>query len=78
MKVTNKNLGKFIGFMIMLCVAGTLAWELFELILNTVGIGLNLSAGPVGFDIDILSVYMSINPGSLAGLAAGWFLFRRV
>ncbi|HAK45093.1 MAG TPA: hypothetical protein DCO79_04125 [Spirochaeta sp.] len=78
MKITNKNLGKFIGFLILFAVTGTLAWELLEVILNLAGLAINLSAGPVGFDIDIISIYISANPGTLAGIALGWLLFRRI
>ena len=76
MKVTNKNLGKFTAFLLLFCVAGTLAWELLEVLLNLAGIGINLSAGPIGFDIDIISLYMSANPGTLLGIAVGWLLFH--
>jgi hypothetical protein len=78
MKVTNKNLNNFIGFLFLFCIAGTLGWELIEVILNTLGLNLNLTAGPVGFDIEILSIYVSANPGTLLGLAAGYLLFKRI
>ena len=78
MKITNKNLDRFIGFLLLFCVAGTLGWELIEVFLNLAGIGINLTAGPVGFDIDIMSFFISANPGTLLGLAAGWLLFRRL
>ena len=78
MKVSNKNLGKFTAFLLLFCVTGTLAWELLEVILNLAGVSINLSAGPVGFDIDIISLYISANPGSLIGIAAGWLLFHRI
>ena len=78
MKVTTKSLNKFIGFLILTAVAGTLAWELLELIINTAGLQLNLSAGPVGFDIDVLSLYIKANPGTLLGGAAGWLLFKKI
>ena len=78
MKVTNKNLGKFIGFLLLSAVMGTLAWELLEVILNTAGLELDLTAGPVGFDIDILAVFIKANPGTLIGGAGGWLLFGRI
>lgn len=78
MKVTNKNLNKFISFLVLFCIAGTLGWELLETILNMAGLNLNLTSGPVGFDIDVLSLYISANPGTLLGLAAGYFLFNRI
>jgi len=78
MKITNKNLNKFIGFLILFCVAGTLAWELLEVIINTAGLTLHLTAGPVGFDINVISFYITANPGTLLGLGAGWLLFKRI
>ena len=78
MKITDKNLGKFTGFLVLFAVAGTLGWELLEVILEAGGLNLNLQAGPVGFDIDVLAVYVKANPGSLLGITAGWLLFRRL
>lgn len=78
MKITAKNFNKFIGFLILFGVAGTLAWELIEVIINTAGLKLNLTAGPVGFDIEVISLYISANPGTLLGLTGGWLLFKRI
>ncbi|MDC7127303.1 MAG: hypothetical protein PQJ46_17200 [Spirochaetales bacterium] len=78
MKITTKNYPKFIGFLIMFFVAGTLGWELIEEIIKAAGLYLNLTAGPVGFDIEVLAIYVSANPGSLLGIALGWFLFKRI
>lgn len=78
MKITNKNFGKFVGFIILFGVVGTLFWDLLEIIINSAGLKLSLTAGPVGFDIDVLSVYLKFNPGTLLGLGAGWFIFRKI
>jgi hypothetical protein len=78
MKVTNKNLGKFIGFLVMFSVMTTLCWELLEVIIGLTGGDFSLTAGPVGFDIGVLSVFIKINPGTPAGFAAGWLLFKRI
>ena len=78
MKVSNKNLSSFISFMILCAVMGTLAWQLLEVLLNLAGLNLKLTAGPVGFDIDVLAIYIKANPGSLLGAAAGWLLFKKI
>ncbi len=78
MKVTNKNIGKFTAFLLLFCVAGTLAWELVEVILYAAGLNVNLSVGPVGFDLDVLSVFISANPGTILGIAVGWLLFHKI
>ena len=78
MKVSNKNLDRFIGFLILCSVMGTLCWRLVEVVLNLGGIGFSLTAGPVGFDIGVMSLYLSINPGTPLGFAGGWLLFKRI
>ena len=78
MKVTNKNLSKFIGFLVLCTVMGTLCWQLLEVLFSIAGVNFTLTAGPVGFNLDVLSIYVKINPGSPAGFAAGWLLFKRI
>lgn len=78
MKVTNKNLSKFIAFLVLCSVMGTLCWELIEVLFGLAGISFSLTAGPVGFDIEVLSVYIKINPGTPLGFAGGWLLFKRI
>jgi hypothetical protein len=76
--VTNKNLDKFIGFLLIFCVMGTLAWELFQTVMGFAGFSIDLTAGPVGFDIEVLSLYIKLNPGTLIGAAIGYLLFKRL
>ena len=78
MKVTNKNLDRFIGFLLLCMVMGTLCWELLEVLLGFAGVNFSLTAGPLGFDIGVLSLFIRINPGTPAGFAAGWLLFKRI
>lgn len=59
-------------------LTGTLAWELFERILDFAGVALDLGVGPVGIDLYVLAMYLRINPGSLLGAGAGILLFFRV
>lgn len=76
MKLTKKNLSTFLWISLLCIVAGTLTWELLERILSQAGIGISLTTDPVGFDLSVLTVYLRINPGSIAGAVAGTFLFR--
>ncbi|MBI9108120.1 MAG: hypothetical protein JEZ04_15330 [Spirochaetales bacterium] len=78
MKITNKNLHNFIGFLVICSVLGTLCWELIEVLIRIAGVNFTLTAGPVGFDIGVLSIHIKINPGTPAGFAAGWLLFKRI
>ena len=78
MKLIKKNAGLFSLLFLLGLVTGTLAWEIFERILLLAGTRLDLSVGPFGFDLDVIAVYLKVNPGSLLGAAAGVFLFFRV
>ena len=59
-------------------VIGSLCWEILERLITMSGINLNLSVGPVGFDISVLSLYLKINPGSFIGAAGIWFLIKKI
>ena len=78
MKLTKKNLSTFILVCILGIVAGTLTWEVIERVLSQAGMVLELTTDPVGFDLSVLTVYVKINPGSIAGAVAGIFLFRHI
>jgi hypothetical protein len=78
MKLIKKNLSTFIWVCLLGIIAGTLTWELIERILSQAGIFVNLSTDPVGFDLSVLTVYLKINPGSIAGAVGGVFLFRYI
>ncbi len=78
MKITQKYLKYLYLFIILGIVIGSLCWEILERLISLTGIDMNLSVGPVGFDISVLSVYLKINPGSFLGAAGGWFFIRKV
>ena len=78
MKITQKYLKYLYLFIILGIVIGSLCWEILERLIAVTGVNLNLSTGPVGFDISVLSVYLKINPGSFIGAAGGWFLIKRI
>lgn len=59
-------------------LAGTLGWEVFVSILALGGLELEISTGPVGIDVGVLSFYMKVNPGTFIGLFAGYRLAGRV
>ena len=58
-------------------VIGTLAWEILVRLLSLTGVALDLTVGPVGFDIVVLSVSLMANPGTLLGAVPAVILFRR-
>ena len=78
MKITQKYLKYIYLFIILGIVTGSLCWEILERLIGLSGINMNLSVGPVGFDISVLSVYLKINPGSFLGAAGGWFLIKKM
>ena len=64
---------------LVLClIVGTLAWEVLERILRMSGVPLDLTVGPIGFDIGILAVWLEANPGTLLGIVPAILLFRRL
>ncbi len=78
MKITQKYLKYLYQFIIMGIIIGSLSWEIIERIVHLSGIKLDLSAGPVGFDISVISFYIKINPGSFIGAAGTWFLLKKL
>ena len=78
MKLSGKNLPVLFRLLLICVVVGTLAWEVIERLVALAGVALDLSVGPVGFDIEVLSIYIAVNPGTLLGIIPAIILFRRV
>jgi hypothetical protein len=78
MKLTKKNSGLFALLIFLGLLIGTFSWEILERILLTAGAPIDLSAGPIGFDLDVISLFIKVNPGSLVGAAAGVVFFFRL
>lgn len=78
MKLIKKNISHLV-FIILFCFfLGSLTWELFERILSWNNIYLDLAIGPIGFDLDFIRFWIKSNPGSLAGIGIGIFIFNKV
>ena len=78
MKLTKKNTGAFVTVVLLGLVIGSLAWEIFERILMYADVEIALSVGPIGLDIDVIAVWLRINPGSFAGVLGAALVFRRL
>lgn len=78
MKLTKKNLNPLIYVVILCTLAGTLAWFILEIIFTSIGLPFSLSTGRIGFDLQILAFYLNVNPGTILGIAAGFFVFKAV
>ena len=78
MKLNGKNLPVLIRLLLICAVVATLAWELLERLLAMGGVALNLSLGPIGFDIQVISIFLQVNPGTILGVVPAVILFRRL
>lgn len=78
MKLTAKNLPVLLRVLLLCLVIGTLAWELVERLLELAGVTLDLSVGPVGFDIEVIALSVMANPGTLIAIVPAILLFRKV
>ena len=78
MKLTAKNRPTLIRLLLLAAFSGTLAWALLEAVLALAGISLTLEAGPVGFDLHVVTFWLRVNPGSFLGLLGGGLLFRSI
>ncbi len=78
MKATKNNRATLIFLLIIMGIIGTLSWEILERILTYFEIYISLSAKRIGFDLSVISLYITPNPGTVIGVGAGFFLFRRL
>ncbi len=63
---------------VLTTITGAFAWALLEKILLLAGISLDLSTGRIGFDLQVIALYIRVNPGTVLGIAGGFFLFARL
>ena len=78
MKLNGKNLPTLTRLMLLCVVVATLAWELLERLLALGGVALDLSLGPIGFDLQVIALSLRVNPGTLLGIVPAIILFRRL
>lgn len=78
MKLTKKNLNPLILVVILCTLAGSFAWFILEIIFTYSGLSFSLSTGRIGFDLEIIAFYLNINPGTVLGMAAGFFVFKAI
>jgi hypothetical protein len=71
---------KTVTSLVLLCVLGMLvgglAWEVLERVALRLGLDVDLSIGPVGFDLSVVALSVTVNPGTFLGLVAAVLLFR--
>ena len=78
MKLIKKNHSAFMLIVFLSTLAGSFAWFILEIFLKYLGIPFSLSTGKIGFDIEIISFYLNINPGTVLGIIGGYFLFKAI
>jgi len=78
MKLTKKNTKTLVTIIILSMIAGALTWKLLEKILLLGGINILLTTGRIGFDIQVIAFYLSVNPGTVIGMGSGFFIFSRL
>jgi len=78
MKLSAKNLGVLIRLVLLFTVILTLAWALIERLLGLAGAEVDLSVGPIGFDVKVLAVWIEVNPGTFLGIIPGILVFRKL
>ena len=76
MKLTVKTLSSLALICVLCMLAGGLAWEVLERAALRFGLDVDLSVGPVGFDLSVVALHVTVNPGTFLGLLAAVLLFR--
>ncbi|MFP4114805.1 MAG: hypothetical protein ACOC1I_03730 [Spirochaetota bacterium] len=78
MKLTAKTLPILTRLLVLCLLIGTLAWELAERLLELAGVTIDLTVGPVGFDIEVIALSVMANPGTIVGILPAILLFRKL
>ncbi|MCK5200504.1 MAG: hypothetical protein KAR21_19245 [Spirochaetales bacterium] len=78
MKLTKKNMQPLILIIVLCTLGGSFAWFILEIIFAAAGLPFSLSTGRIGFDLEIIAFYLNINPGTVLGMAAGFFVFKAI
>jgi len=78
MKLTKKNVNPLLLVVILCTLGGSFAWFFMEIIFQSLGFQFSLSTGRIGFDIKIIALYLDINPGTVLGIASGFFVFKAI
>ena len=76
MKLTGKTLSSLALICVLCMLAGGLAWEVLERVALRFGLDVDFSVGPVGFDLSVVALHVTVNPGTFLGLVAAVLLFR--
>ena len=78
MKLIKKNIQPLILIITLCTLGGSFAWFILEIIFTSAGLSFSLSTGRIGFDLEIIAFYLNVNPGTVLGIAAGFFVFKAI
>jgi len=78
LKYSKRTKPELIKILLFGIIAGTLSWELTMRLLALAGVSIDLSLGPVGFDLQVIALWIMINPGTFLGIIAALILFHRL
>ena len=78
MKLTKKNIQSMTLVIVLCTLGGSFAWFILEIIFASAGLPFSLSTGRIGFDLEIIAFYLNVNPGTVLGIAAGFFVFKAI
>ena len=76
MKLSAKTTSSLALLCLLGAVVGGLGWEVVERVAARLGLALDLSVGPIGFDLRVVSLHFLVNPGTFFGLVGAILLFR--
>ena len=76
MKMNARTLSSLALLCVLGMLVGGLAWEVLERVALRFGLEVDLSVGPVGFDLSVVALSVTVNPGTFIGLVAAVLLFR--
>lgn len=76
MKLTAKTLSSILLLCALGMLVGGLAWEVLERVVLRLGMAIDLSVGPVGFDLGVVALHVTVNPGTFLGLLAAILIAR--
>lgn len=78
MLLNRKNYKHLIFLTLLTALIGTIAWLIVESIFHRAGIQFSLATGKIGIELQIISLFINVNLGTLLGLPFGWILFKKI
>jgi len=76
MKLNAKTLSSLLLLCFLGMLVGGLAWAVVERVALRLGLEMDFSVGPVGFDLLVIAVHVTVNPGTFLGLLGALALFH--